>query len=418
MTVLEEKRKRQREFFSQQFQQRLRRPPNYSPLKSSQARERAIFRLLMESFREGSNVVWKSTFVPSEIIYSLGAIPLYIESFSAVASAMDICPSMLDASDKSGYSRDSCTFLRATLGASDKDILPTPDALISTSYFCDGDPKIFDIFAEEYNKPHYYIHVPYAVEAEWAVEVLAEQLEEVTLNLSKVLGKPFSNEKLSEVIQNSNEARKHFLKVNELRKHVPSPMLGCEAIDYILAISQLWGSSELVRISKLFSEELEERVQKDIKPLEEEKHRLLWCHLRPYYNDEVFNYLENYHKAVVAFESVNLITWEEMDPNKPFQSLAKKLLAYPAIGPYERMTGEVIRMVKDYRIEGVVWMSPWGCRHFNSMAQMVKEGLRREIDVPFYILDLECIDKRNYSKEQVRTRLDAFIEVLEGNKEG
>jgi benzoyl-CoA reductase/2-hydroxyglutaryl-CoA dehydratase subunit BcrC/BadD/HgdB len=52
------------------------------------------------------------------------------------------------------------------------------------------------------------------------------------------------------------------------------------------------------------------------------------------------------------------------------------------------------------------------------MAQLVKDGLRRELDVPFYILDLECIDKRNYSKEQVRTRLDAFIEVLGGRKEG
>jgi benzoyl-CoA reductase/2-hydroxyglutaryl-CoA dehydratase subunit BcrC/BadD/HgdB len=57
-------------------------------------------------------------------------------------------------------------------------------------------------------------------------------------------------------------------------------------------------------------------------------------------------------------------------------------------------------------------MAPWGCRHFNSLSQLVKDGLRKEMDVPFFILDLECIDKRNYSKEQVRTRLDAFLEIL------
>ena len=165
MTIVEDQRKRQREFFTLQFQKRLKKPRGYSPLKRSQARERAMFRLLLESFREGSSVVWKSTFVPSEIIYSLGAIPLYVESFSAVASAVDICPPMLDASERCGYSRDSCTFLRAVLGASHKDILPRPDALVSTSYYCDGDPKIFDIFAEEYKKPHFYLHVPYAAEA-------------------------------------------------------------------------------------------------------------------------------------------------------------------------------------------------------------------------------------------------------------
>jgi benzoyl-CoA reductase/2-hydroxyglutaryl-CoA dehydratase subunit BcrC/BadD/HgdB len=416
MTVVESERKRQREFFSLQFQRRLKRSPGYSPLKSSQARERAIFRLLMESFREGSSVVWKSTFVPSEIIYALGAIPLYVESFSAVASAVEICSPMLDASEQCGYSRDSCTFLRAVLGASHKDILPRPDALVSTSYYCDGDPKIFDTFAEGYKKPHFYLHVPYNVEAEWAVDLLAEQLEEVTLELARLLGRPFHKERLSEIIQHSNEARRHLLKANELRRHVPSPMLGCEAIDYITAITQLWGSPELVRISRLLCEELEERIGKGLSAVEGEQFRLLWCHLRPYYNDEVFNYLEGHHKAVVAFESVNLITWGEMDTERPFKGLAEKLLANPAIGPYERMTREVIKMVRDYQIDGLIWMSPWGCRHFNSMAQLVKDGLKKTVDVPFYILDLECIDKRNYSKEQVRTRLDAFVEVLEGKK--
>ena len=71
-------------------------------------------------------------------------------------------------------------------------------------------------------------------------------------------------------------------------------------------------------------EELEERIEKGITAVEDEQHRLLWCHLRPYYNDEIFQYLEIEHNAVVAFEMVNLITWDEMDPQKPFQSLAKE----------------------------------------------------------------------------------------------
>lgn len=417
MPVIESDRQRQREYFSLQFQRRLKRTPNYAPLRSSTTRERAMYKLLMESFRETSTVIWKSTFVPSEIIYSLGAVPLYIESFSAVASAVDICPSMLDASERYGFSRDSCTFLRGVLGASFSNILPRPDALVSTSYYCDGDPKIFDIFAEEYKKPHFYIHVPFNAEADWAAAILAEQLEEMTLELAKVTGKEFHKEKLSEVIEYSNEARRYFLRAMELRKNVPSPMLGCEAIDYIAAISQLWGSKEFVRISRTLCEELEERVERKAQAVEPERFRILWCHLRPYYNDEVFNYIENHHGAVVAFESVNLITWGEMDPAKPFRSLAEKLLANPAIGPYERMVKVVLGMIKDYRIDGLIWMAPWGCRHFNSLSQLVKDALRKVVDTPFYILDLECIDKRNYSKEQVRTRLDAFAEVLAGKKE-
>ncbi|MEE9200620.1 MAG: 2-hydroxyacyl-CoA dehydratase family protein [Candidatus Brocadiales bacterium] len=418
MTVVETDRQKQRQYFSLQFQKRMRRPRSYSPLKGTQSRERAMYKLLMESFRDTSTVIWKSTFVPSEIIYALGAVPLYIESFSAIASAVDICPEMLDASERQGLSRDSCTFLRGVVGASMKDILPRPDALVSTSYYCDGDPKIFDIFAEEYKKPHYYLQVPFMVDEEWSRDILAEQLEEITMELARVTDNTFSRDRLSEVIENSNEACRHFRRAMEVRKHSPSPMLGCEAIDYIGAITQLWGSKEFVRISRLLCEELEERVDKGVAAVEDERQRLLWCHLRPYYNDEVFNYLELDHRAVVAFESVNLITWEDMDPQKPFRSLAEKLLANPAIGPCERMTGWVARMVRDYNIDGVIWMAPWGCRHFNSLSQLVKEGLRKEVDVPFFILDLECIDKRNYSREQVRTRLDAFIEVLTDRNTG
>ncbi len=414
---METERQKQRNFFKAQFQDRMRKQRDFTPMKSSQARERAMYRLLMESFRDSSKVIWKSTFVPSEIIYALGAIPLYIESFSAIAASLGICPPMLQASEKSGFSKDSCTFLRGVMGASLKEMLPQPDALVSTSYYCDGDPKIFDIFAEKYEKPHFYLHVPFEAEAESAVNMLADQLEEITFELAKVTGREFKQEMLSEIIVNSNEAYKFCTKAMDLRKSAPSLMRGTEAFDYIAAISQLWGSKELVRIFQILLEELEERSANNETGLDDEQFRLLWCHLRPYYNDDLFDYLEINHNAVVAFENVNLVTWSEMDPEKPFKSLATKLLTSAGIGPAERMTGWVSKMVTDYKIDGIVWMASWGCRHFNSLAQIVKGELRKENNVPFFILDLECVDETNYSKEQVRTRLDAFMEVLSENRE-
>ena len=414
--IAETDRKQQREYFSSHFQKRMRKAQSFTPLKSSQARERAMYKLLMQSFKMNSTVVWKSTFFPSELIYALDAIPLYIESFSAIASSVGLSSTILQASDKIGFSKDSCTFLRGVMGASAKDILPRPDALVSSSYYCDGDPKIFDIFAEKYKTPHFYLHVPYNVDEESSIDLLAEQLEEITMGLSKVTGKSFNSDKLSEIINNSNEAYSNFLKAMEIRKHVPSPILGGEAIDYIAAISQLWGSKELVRISRLLYEELEQRLINGVTAIEDEQFRLLWCHLRPYYNDDIFNYLEIEHKAVIAYENVNLITWEEMDPQKPFKSLAAKLLTAPGIGPAKRMTNALSEIVKEYNVDGIIWMASWGCRHFNSLSQIVKDDLRKEFDIPFFILDLECVDKANYSKEQVRTRLDAFMEVLNEKK--
>ena len=415
--IAETDRQEQRRFFSEQFQKRIKKSRGYSPLKSSVARERAMYKLLMESFRDNSTVIWKSTFFPSEIIYAMDAVPLYIESFSAIASAVGLSTKILHASDKAGFSKDSCTFLRGVMGASNNNILPRPDALVSSSYYCDGDPKIFDIFAEKYKKPHFYLHVPYETDTEESIELLAEQLEEIAFNLARETGKEFSVDKLGEIIENSNEAYINLQKAMEIRKQAPSVVLGGEAIDYIAGISQLWGSKQLVRISNLLYEELAERAKNAYTPVEDEKYRLLWCHLRPYYNDDVFDYLELEHKAVIAFENVNLITWKEMDPQKPFRSLAEKLLTSPGIGRSERMTASISKMVSDYKIDGIIWMASWGCRHFNSLSQVVKADLRKEMDIPFFILDLECVDQTNYSGEQVRTRLDAFIEILAEKKQ-
>ena len=140
-----------------------------------------MYKLFMESFRDTSTVVWKSTFVPSEIIYAIGGVPLYIETFSAMAAGVGMCTDMLTASENQGFSRDCCSFLRGVLGASRKDILPKPDALISSSYYCDGDPMIFDIFADEYKSLHHYLHIPFFSEGEDACDLVADQLEEITL---------------------------------------------------------------------------------------------------------------------------------------------------------------------------------------------------------------------------------------------
>ena len=249
------------------------------------------------------------------------------------------------------------------------------------------------------------------------VKYVAAQLESIMKKISKIIGKPIDYGRLSDSIRLANQARNYFEKVLELRKAMPSPMLGGEAIDYAIMLSHIWGSKEAVDLYKMLYDELKERVDQNKGALNEEKYRLIWRQLRPYYTDEIFRYLELENKAIIVFEEANHLHWEEMDPDDPFISLAKKLLSNPPLGPFKRWRDASLQCVKDYKIDGIVEFAQWGCRHLNSGTQILKEKLR-EMKIPIVLLDGDCVDRRDYSWGQLKTRIDAFLEILQRKKDG
>lgn len=128
------------------------------------------------------------------------------------------------------------------------------------------------------------------------------------------------------------------------------------------------------------------------------------------------DYLENNHGAVIVFEEANYIYWSEMDPAKPYDSLARRILENPLIGPFPRMLKVTLDLIKKYKIDAVIEFAHWGCRHLNNGSQILREELRAR-NIPLLVIDSDCLDSRNYSKEQIRTRIDAFLEILDNNKQ-
>ena len=122
--------------------------------------------------------------------------------------------------------------------------------------------------------------------------------------------------------------------------------------------------------------------------------------------------MEITNKAIIVFEEANYMHWDRMDPADPFVSLAKKLLSNPPLGPVKRWRDASLKCVKDYKADGIVEFAQWGCRHLNSGTQILKEKL----DIPILVLDGDCVDRRDYSWAQFKTRIDAFLEILQQRK--
>lgn len=390
----------------------------FHAFKASHKMSRLLGNLLLKTYRKESIVGFRSIIVPSEIYYALDAIPLCVESLSAMLTDAHLSSQMLDVSEKHHYSKDICSFLRCTAGMAIENILPTPDFLICTSYYCDGCPKLFENLAKKYKKKCFILDIPYHFDTADAVDYLAKQIEDMMKEIEKITGRKMNPDKLTETIRLANEAREYFLKVNGLRKSIPSPMLGGEAMDYAVMLAFTWGLKEMVEVCKLLYEELYEKIKQnnnaDSKQINK-KLRLLWRHLRPYYNNEIINFIENNCGAEIAFEEINYIHWDKMDPSDPYRSLARKLLANPPVGHFEHWLEATHNFIKWYKIDGVISFNHWGCRQLGSGTGILKSSLEKE-RIPFLEIDGDCIDPRDYSSQQLKTRVYAFIEMMASMK--
>ncbi len=383
-------------------------------------RSRAIWLELMAgqmkaALRREALVVWGNAFFPFELLYALEVAPCRPETMAALAARIGMGQSVIGRAESGAYSPDTCSFYRCAIGLDMEGLLPVPDIVVASSYLCDGANKAFHNFSKIHGCDYYLLDVPYH-ESPNAVAYLAGQLEELAEKIDAKQGKPLDGAKLVEAIQLSNEAREYMVKVNELRKLSPCPLAGGDAISYVLDMLFFsLGSREGARFFKALYEEVQALAATGEGIIEEEKFRLLWLHyIKPYYPNEIFSFLEG-QGASVVFGEANHIYWAPLDPDRPFESLAAKMLANQCGGPLERRVDTALELVDTYNVDGVIHFSHWGCRQSCGGEHVIRDMMRKK-DVPLLILDGDGADSRNYSKEQTRLRLEAFLEMLEARK--
>ena len=112
---------------------------------------------------------------------------------------------------------------------------------------------------------------------------------------------------------------------------------------------------------------------------------------------------------------INYLHWKEMDHKDPYRSIAKKLLSDPGIGRVEHWIDATMGLVEDYKIDGVISFSQWGCRQFNGSVLRFRDVFQKR-NIPHLNLDCDSIDSRDYAEEQIKTRIEAFLKTMEIQK--
>jgi len=384
--------------------------PTY--LSGSISRGMHLVRLLYKAFAERQPVAWINVFTPPELIFGCGYIPFWLDGSGGFSGWIEMTE-VFEHADSTLPSRDICTFLRAAVGGAMMNLFPRPHMVACTSHLCEGGPKIAKLAADSVGAEFCLLDVPAATSDE-LVEYVAAQLERLAHRLCEVSGSEFDIDRLREAIELSNRARVHFLEVYKMRKHIPVPVTGSQFIG--MGLMYPWGTKIGVNIASSLRDEIAGRVASNAPALEGgEKYRLLWLHLRPIFETDIMAHLEQHMRALIVVDTMGQAWWSEMDAREPFRALATKILSNPELQSVEKRIERILRLAKEYNVDGVVHFLQWGCRWNSGQSSVFKEALGRT-GLPFLALDGDAVDKRATPHGQIFTRLEGFVELLETAK--
>jgi len=264
------------------------------------------------------------------------------------------------------------------------------------------------------------------------LELIREDLKAQIAFVEEHTGKKLDIAKLREVVENSQKAAKLWYDTLELRKAVPCPM---NTPDYFSGmIPQMWmpGSEEGVKFYQDLYNEVKQRVDNKVGVIPEEKCRLIWYGIPPWFNLGLFNYFESLGAVFVSEIIYYVGPPVDIDLSDPLEALIQRVwlkalwlhkqglnffpdnVAHLCIA-MPMNTNFVRQQVKDFKIDGAVMHRTRSCRAASWGETFIKNDLAKD-GTPSLIFESDIADPRAWSDAQFKTQVDAFMEILTAKK--
>ncbi len=373
---------------------------------------------------KGKLVAWVASTFPVEILLAMDIIPVWPENYASLCAARKVSVPLCELAERKGFSKDLCSYARCVLGSlfngenQPEGGIPKPDILVASTCACDTHLKWFQAASRIFKKPLFLLDVLYNVEGsgpedlkDHYIQHYVSQLQDLVSLLEKHCGVRLEEGKLKKTIELSNRASELWLEIQDYRKSVPAPMGAREAFSAVYFMLCLPGTQQAVEFYEKLRKELEKRVKESVGVVENEKYRLVWDNLPLWFDLQIFRHLES-QGAVVVAETFSHVWAGSLNPTKPYESLARKYLSNMANCSIERRIELIANLVKDFRANGVILPTNWGCRMMTIGETLVKEKIQKLTGVSSLILDVDSTDWRNYDEYQVKTKLETYLKTL------
>ena len=355
--------------------------------------------------------------VPEELIYAAGALPvrLCFGSFDTSRMGDERVP------------RDACPLVKSSMGASMQQglrIFDRCDVMIVPT-MCDSKRKLGEELSSFRNV--WILEVPHVKNSQvsrriWLEQIYAlkNQLEQLRTG-SESTGK-ITKKSLGRAITNSNRAQAEIRKLISFRASLSPVIWGRQAMmvenSYAYAPVEAW-TEALSRLNRELSEKAENRETVCV----EATPRILIAGSPSIFpNTKVTSLIEEMGGVVVYDESClgdrylyDPVGSVENNLREQMISVASRYMApcvCPTFAPNSDRLIMIERMAASHQVDGVVYHVLKGCIIYDFEVHRVEKSLKT-MGIP--LLRVET-DYNPEDVEQLRTRVEAFLEMLKSGK--
>jgi benzoyl-CoA reductase/2-hydroxyglutaryl-CoA dehydratase subunit BcrC/BadD/HgdB len=330
---------------------------------------------------------------------------------------------LFEAAERSGMPPGGghCGLNKTRLGAHALGIIPRGDLSMAWGIVCDEGPKTDELLHEVFGLPVAYISRcqddpfdRYPEVSERSVEFLVDEIKRAYQKFSEVTGVAITNELVMKAIQTISGYMQVFGKLQELLRNDPLPVSQADMILFIMVtqmcIRDYEGASEA---AQLFYNDIKHRVEHREGILPKGTPRVLWGNHFPLNDPGIIKMVEETGIAVPLSEIWYVTTQPPVHIcNDPVETIARR---FTTLGLLASLTGrikEIIGLVKDWQLDGVLWFNHIPCKVIGTDSLMLKKALKKELDVPITVIEGDMYDARMYNRQQIRTRVESFAEML------
>lgn len=363
---------------------------------------------LVEHQKNGGKVFGTfCVYVPDEIVFAAKAIATGLCGGSQfwVPGGEKVLPS------------NTCPLIKASVGARLDRTCPffrIADMYVGETT-CDGKKKAWEILAEDV--PVHVMDLP-QMKREKDIKAWAEEIKDFKKVVEEVTGNEVTAESLGESIKLINDKRRALKRLYELRKNEKLPISGKD----VLLISQIAFYDDPTRFTQMTNklcDELEKRVEEGVSVFPEGTKRILLTGTPlAIPNWKIHNIIETSGGAVVCEEMCtgaryfeNLVDETQTDLDGQIDALANRYMGIncACFTPNRGRIDDIIRYAKEYNVDGVIDVNLKFCSTYDVEGFLVERELKKA-GIP--VLGIET-DYTDSDAQQMRTRVSAFIEMLE-----
>ena len=318
-----------------------------------------------------------------------------------------------------------CGLNKTRLGAHALGIIPQGDLSMAWGIVCDEGPKTDELIHEVFGTPIVYLDRcqddPLDLFPEvngLTVEYMVGEIKRAYARFADVAGVEITNELVMKAVEKLLGYMEWLGKVQELMRSDPLPLSQADMILFImvtqLCIRDYDTATEAV---KMLHQEVQQRVEDKRGILPEGTPRVLWGNHFPLPDPGIVKMVE---EVGIASPLSEIWYFTTQPPAKfyddPVETIARRFLELGLLTSVTGRIKDIVNLFKDWNLDGILWFNHAPCKVIGTDSLMIKKALKQELQVPIIVVEGDIYDSRFYNRQQMRTRIESFAEMLRTHK--